>query len=216
MGRNGRYGRRNVWLHKIFNRWIRGDWCRISYSLWYCWRLCRETHSEKAFQKHRLIRIAARGGVHCENEKCDTIPRFSKAIQKSIHQLYCAGGDRCVFRTRPLLHRLSLVSQYTDAPFLSGNFPCCGLYAYGFILQLADAQRFTAISHKTAFLSTLSFALLALGLLSSSASPDTIGLPVTFFISETFPHTHTGNSFGHVHGFSRLLNVSFTILSSRE
>lgn len=113
--RDGCYGRTNVWLHKIFNRRICCDWRRISYSLWYCWRLCREAHFEKTFQKHGLIRIAARGGVHYENEKRDTIPRFSKAIQKSVYQLCCAGGDRCVFRTRPLLHCLSLVSQ---------AFPC--------------------------------------------------------------------------------------------
>ena len=43
-----------------------------------------------------------------------------------------------------------------------------------------------------------------------------MGLPVTFTTSAVFPHIHTGNSFGQVHGSRRLLNASFTILSSSE
>src|SRR5699024_2730838 len=75
------------------------------------------------------------------------------------------------------------------------------------IFFLCDLYIFSAIR---------SFALLALGFLLTSSSEGMIGLPVIFFISAFLPHTQTGNSLGQVHGFARLLNISFTILSSRE
>ena len=66
-----------------------------------------------------------------------------------------------------------------------------------------------------AFSNTLSFALSLLLFSSSSSGPGRIGLRVITFPFDTAPHTHTGKSGGHVHGFSAFLNASFTILSSR-
>ena len=61
-----------------------------------------------------------------------------------------------------------------------------------------------------------SLALRALGLSSSSSSPGRIGFFVMILIFGLRPQTQTGNSFGQIHGSSNVLNVCFTILSSKE
>ena len=65
---------------------------------------------------------------------------------------------------------------------------------------------------------TLSFALFARLFSSSSSSDGKIGFLVITLPFETFPHTHTGNSFGQVHGFSffRKLVLIDSILQGME
>ena len=61
-----------------------------------------------------------------------------------------------------------------------------------------------------------SFALFARLFSSISSLLGRIGFLVIILPFDIFPHTHTGKSLGHVHGFSFLRNALFTIRSSSE
>jgi hypothetical protein len=60
------------------------------------------------------------------------------------------------------------------------------------------------------------FAHLLRELSASSHALAVMGFFVMIFSSGFLPHTHTGKFPGHVQGFSKLLNASFTILSSND
>ena len=63
---------------------------------------------------------------------------------------------------------------------------------------------------------TLSLALFERLLYSNSSALGRMGFLVITLPFGWFPHTHTGNPGGQVHGFSFFLKIVFTILSSRE
>src|SRR5690606_1530117 len=83
-------------------------------------------------------------------------------------------------------------------------------------LRTATLQLVFCMKLYHSFIATLSFALLDLGFLPTSSAEGRTGLRVSILSSGFFPHMHAGNDGGHSHGFSRLWNSVFTILSSSE
>ena len=66
------------------------------------------------------------------------------------------------------------------------------------------------------FSQTRSLALLALGFISSSSSPDTMGLRLISLTFGCFPQTHTGKLGGQVQPFAASAMPVLTIRSSKE
>jgi hypothetical protein len=75
-------------------------------------------------------------------------------------------------------------------------------FFFCFVLFLPSEIFLRMVNH--IFSTTLSLALLALGFSSSSFFDGVMGFLSISFTKGFFPHIHTGNSLGHVHGFAFL------------